>query len=60
MVFAKICRVDGERTTHQWFCLVDAVHFLQHLREVILIAGHFLPREVPEAVVTAVRELGNI
>jgi pimeloyl-ACP methyl ester carboxylesterase len=28
-------------------------------REVIPVAGHFLPREAPEAVVTAVRELGE-
>jgi pimeloyl-ACP methyl ester carboxylesterase len=38
-----------------------ARHFTgPYRREVILIAGHFLPREAPEAVVTAVRELGNI
>jgi pimeloyl-ACP methyl ester carboxylesterase len=28
-------------------------------REVIPVAGHFLPREAPDAVVKAVRELGG-
>lgn len=28
--------------------------------EIVPVAGHFLPREAPEAVVTAVRGLGNV
>jgi pimeloyl-ACP methyl ester carboxylesterase len=37
-----------------------ARHFTgPYRREVIPIAGHFLPREAPDAVVKAVRELGN-
>jgi pimeloyl-ACP methyl ester carboxylesterase len=28
-------------------------------RRVVPVAGHFLPRETPEAVVQAVRELGS-
>ena len=38
--------------------IIDTVHrFVQ--REVIPVAGHFLPREAPEAVINAVRELGG-
>jgi pimeloyl-ACP methyl ester carboxylesterase len=37
-----------------------ARHFTgPYRREVVPAAGHFLPREAPEAVVTAVRELGG-
>jgi pimeloyl-ACP methyl ester carboxylesterase len=36
----------------------DAVHFTgPYRREVVPVAGHFLPQEAPEAVVSAVREL---
>jgi pimeloyl-ACP methyl ester carboxylesterase len=38
-----------------------ARHFAgSYRREVIPVAGHFLPREAPDAVVAAVRELGGI
>jgi pimeloyl-ACP methyl ester carboxylesterase len=38
----------------------DARHFTGfYRREVIPVAGHFLPREAPERVVAAVRELGG-
>jgi pimeloyl-ACP methyl ester carboxylesterase len=38
----------------------DARHFTDsYRREVIPVAGHFLPREAPDAVVKAVRELGG-
>jgi pimeloyl-ACP methyl ester carboxylesterase len=37
-----------------------AQHFTgPYQREVVPVAGHFLPREAPEAVVEAVRELGS-
>jgi pimeloyl-ACP methyl ester carboxylesterase len=37
-----------------------ARHFTgPYRREAVPIAGHFLPREAPEAVITAVRELGQ-
>jgi pimeloyl-ACP methyl ester carboxylesterase len=38
----------------------DARHFTgSYQREVIPVAGHFLPREAPETVIKAVRELGG-
>lgn len=38
-----------------------ARHFTgRYRRQVIPVAGHFLPREAPAAVVTAVRELGGL
>jgi pimeloyl-ACP methyl ester carboxylesterase len=38
----------------------DARHFTgSYRREVIPVAGHFLPREAPDAVVKAARELGG-
>jgi pimeloyl-ACP methyl ester carboxylesterase len=37
-----------------------ARHFAgSYVRRVIPVAGHFLPREAPEAVVAAVKELGD-
>jgi pimeloyl-ACP methyl ester carboxylesterase len=38
----------------------DARHFTgSYRREVIPVAGHFLPREAPDAVVAAIQELGG-
>jgi pimeloyl-ACP methyl ester carboxylesterase len=49
---------DGVSPPGRRDALAPLISGLRH-HETVPIAGHFLPREAPEAVVRAVRELGG-
>jgi hypothetical protein len=58
--YSRTCMATLDRETrgHTALCPNQSLAG-PYQRRVVPIAGHFLPRETPEAVVQAVREIGS-